>query len=66
MGAALWAAFLAACLGTMLVTAWIDPSHLFAGESSPGLMPYSMVFLFLWVICALASLLTAWLVRPVR
>jgi hypothetical protein len=66
MGVALWAAFLAAGFGAMLATVWIDPTHLIAGESSPGLMPYSLVFLFLWLICALASLLTAWLVRRVR
>lgn len=66
---ALWCSFLAASLATMLFFAFVDPAPVVAVLRPTELLPdrtalYSLGFLFFWAMCALASGLTAWLLRP--
>lgn len=62
-----WTSFLAACLGTMLLFAWIDPVQLADVAELPlpsnRMTGYAVGFFFLWVICLLAAALCAWLLR---
>lgn len=58
LGAALWAAFLAACLALVPVI------YLLSASVPPPDDPrefYSLMFIILWVTAAAASILTAWL-----
>lgn len=59
----LWCSFLAAGVGTMVFFAFIDPVTMFTLLAPAAALPdrtalYSLGFIFFWVICALASLLT--------
>ena len=66
-----WSSFLAACLGTMLTFAALDPRVIIDGieAGEPGSAPwwltptgiYSAGFFMFWLIGAVAGLLTAYL-----
>ena len=60
----LWPSFLAAGVGSGLIFALIDPLDvLVLGRWQPGRLGfYTVSFFVLWLIAALASALTAWLV----
>ena len=70
IGEVLWPSFLAASFATMVFFAMIDPDILVLAMvihldlSRVGL--YSFGFFFFWLICALSSLLTTWLIRTER
>lgn len=67
----LWPSFLAACGASLLFFAAVDPAllrdagpRLFAGlEREAG---YALGFLFFWVVGALASALSVYLIRTAR
>ncbi|MFT3905115.1 MAG: hypothetical protein QM718_02250 [Steroidobacteraceae bacterium] len=64
IGAALWASFLAAGVGTMFFFAFIAPDTLIdttGNDRSTQLAVYSLGFLGLWLLTALASALTLYL-----
>ncbi len=62
-----WTSFLAACLGTMLLFAWVDPALLTEVAEPPLPMSrmagYALGFFFLWAICLLSGGLCAYLIR---
>jgi hypothetical protein len=67
LGVALWISFLAACAGTFVIFALLDPAALTQAwarpwEISPRLA-YSLGFFFLWVVSLLASGLTIFMLR---
>jgi len=66
-GIVVWASFLAASLGTMVFFAFIDPLLIGHDLAPPRWIPdrmtgYTIGFFFFWLICALASAFTAFLV----
>jgi len=66
-GVAFWIAFLAACVGTFVIFALLDPAALHDAwvlpwEMGPRLA-YSLGFLFLYLVSLLASGLTIFMVR---
>jgi len=66
-GVAFWIAFLAACVGTFVIFALLDPEALndawvLPWEMGPRLA-YSLGFLFLYLVSLLASGLTIFMVR---
>lgn len=67
----LWASFLAACVATMFFFAYFDPRFLALDEAPPAWLAdrmsgYAAGFFFFWMICTIASFLTAYLIdtRP--
>jgi hypothetical protein len=68
-----WSSFLAASVGTMLVFAVLDPAIIIAGfdTGEPGAQPfwltrtgiYSLGFFLLWLVSAVAAVLTAVLMQ---
>lgn len=63
----LWCSFLSASIATTVFFAFVDPAPIIAVLTPTGALPgrtalYSLGFLFFWLVCALASALTAWLV----
>ena len=66
-GVALWIAFLAACVGTFVIFALLDPDALNDAWVLPWEMgsrlAYSLGFLFLYLVSLLASGLTVFMVR---
>lgn len=67
----LWCSFLAASVATMVFFAFVDPTPVVAVLTPTGVLPdrttlYSLGFFFFWLVCALASALTAWLVSSPR
>ena len=68
--AILWPSFLAACLATAVFFGHVDPIDLNA-ISTPmtefsSLAGYAIGFFFFWIICALSSLLSVFLIRTSR
>jgi hypothetical protein len=71
VGLVLWPSFLASCAGSLLFFAAVDPAllkdagpRLFAGiDREAG---YALGFIFFWVIGAVASALSVYLVRTER
>jgi len=62
-----WCSFLSASLATMIFFAFVDPAPIVAVLTPTAALAgrtelYSLGFLFFWLVCALASALTAWLV----
>jgi len=71
IGIVVWASFLAACLATMLFFAFFDPLLLGEDGAPPRWLAdrmtgYTVGFFFFWIVCAIASAFTAFLVdtRP--
>lgn len=67
LGILLWAAFLAACIATMLFFACFDPLLLAHDTTPPGWLSdrmagYTIGFFFFWGVCSIASFLTAYLI----
>ena len=66
-GTALWIAFLAACAGTFVIFAVLDPEALNDAWVLPWEMgsrlAYSLGFLFLYLVSLLASGLTVFMIR---
>jgi hypothetical protein len=67
LGMIIWVAFLAACVGTFVIFAVMDPGALndawvLPWEMGPKLA-YSLGFLFLFCVSLLASILTAYMIR---
>ncbi|MEM9533827.1 MAG: hypothetical protein AAGA23_23110 [Pseudomonadota bacterium] len=65
-----WPSFLTACLATGLFFAKMDPLQLLSAfvfqlELSATAV-YSIGFFFFWLIAAISSLLTGWLIRTAR
>jgi len=61
-----WTSFLVACVGTMILFAFIDPDYLMELLNHPWWLPsrmagYALGFFFLWFICACAASLTAYM-----
>ena len=66
-GIVAWASFLAACIATMVFFAFFDPLLLEDDVAPPAWLSdrmtgYTIGFFFFWLICALASAFTAFLV----
>ena len=61
-----WSSFLVASAGTMVFFAFVDPTPVAALLTTLDVTPsrtalYSLGFLFLWLLCACAAALAAWL-----
>lgn len=61
-----WSSFLSASLATMIFFAFVDPAPVIAVLTPTAALAgrtelYSIGFLFFWLVCAIASALTAWL-----
>jgi len=61
-----WSSFLVASAGTMVFFAFVDPTPVAALLTTLEVTPsrtalYSLGFLFLWLQCACAAALAAWL-----
>lgn len=67
VGTVLWIAFLAACVGTFVIFAVLDPDALNDAWVLPWEMgrrlAYSLGFLFLFVVSLIAAALTAFMIR---
>ena len=66
VGAIVWSSFLAACFATLVFFAFLDPVQLANDEHPPvwlssAMAGYAMGFFFFWIVCAVAALLTAYL-----
>jgi len=65
-----WSSFLAACLATAVFFGHVDPRDLDAISTPlmdfPILAGYAIGFFFFWIICALSSLLSVFLIRTSR
>jgi hypothetical protein len=76
LGVLLWASFLAACVATLLFFACFDPQLLVDDQAPPAWLAdrragYTVGFFFFWMMSAIASFLTAYLIetrvnRPAR
>jgi hypothetical protein len=60
---ALWSAFLAACLGTLLCFAYLDPAALGISDRTGA---YTVGFFFFWFIGSIAAGLSVYLLRTGR
>lgn len=63
----LWPSFLAAALAEGLFFSLFDPQELSIGGNHPDLPAiavYTAGFFFFWACCALASMLSCYLVQP--
>ncbi|HYM35613.1 MAG TPA: hypothetical protein VET48_09470 [Steroidobacteraceae bacterium] len=66
IGVIVWASFLAACFASLIFFAFIDPM-LIAGEDNPPawlssrMSGYAFGFFFFWIVTAVSSVLTAYL-----
>ncbi|MGD2168095.1 MAG: hypothetical protein PVF63_08310 [Gammaproteobacteria bacterium] len=62
-----WASFLAACFGTMLLFAFVDPLMLAEVTEPPlpvsRMTGYALGFFFLWALCLISGALCVYLVR---
>ncbi|KAA9132575.1 hypothetical protein F3N42_04975 [Marinihelvus fidelis] len=67
IGVAIWMAFLAACVGTFMLFAVIDPNGVsddWVIDWQPGVhLVYGMAFFFLFAIALLSALLTGYMIR---
>ena len=67
IGVAIWVAFLAACAGTFILFALIDPEVLGSawvpGWETGLRLTYGLGFGFLFVVCLLATILTEFMIR---
>ena len=68
LGVLLWASFLAACFATLLFFACFDPQLLVDDRAPPGWLAdrragYTIGFFFFWMMSAIASFLTAYLIE---
>lgn len=67
IGTVLWIAFLAACVGTFVIFAVLDPEALNDAWTLPWEMgrrlAYSLGFLFLFMVSLVASALTVFMIR---
>lgn len=67
IGTVVWIAFLAACVGTFVIFAVLDPEALNEAWVLPWEMgrrlAYSLGFLFLFMVSLVASVLTAFMIR---
>ena len=67
VGTVLWVAFLAACVGTFVIFAVLDPEALNDAWVLPWEMgsrlAYSLGFLFLFLVSLIAGALTAFMIR---
>lgn len=68
VAAMLWSAFLAACLGSLLGFAWLDPGELLAARDGPDwLTPtavYTLGFFLFFVVGFSSAILSVYLTRP--
>jgi hypothetical protein len=67
VGLLLWAAFLAACVGTMVFFAFFDPVLLARDATPPRWLAdrmtgYACGFFFFWGLCSVAAFLTAFMI----
>ncbi|MFO7305853.1 MAG: hypothetical protein C0P74_010070 [Gammaproteobacteria bacterium] len=67
-GVVVWASFLGACAATMVFFAFVDPLLIGDDDSPPVWIPdrktgYALGFFFFWLMCALSSALTAFLLE---
>jgi hypothetical protein len=67
IGLLLWAAFLAACVGTMVFFAFFDPVLLGHDGTPPDWLAdrmtgYACGFFFFWGLCSVAAFLTAFMI----
>jgi hypothetical protein len=68
LGVLLWASFLAACVATLLFFACFDPQLLVDDRAPPAWLAdrragYTVGFFFFWMMSAIASFLTAYLIE---
>ena len=68
LGVLLWASFLAACVATLLFFAVFDPQLLVDDHDPPAWLAdrragYTVGFFFFWMMSAIASFLTAYLIE---
>lgn len=68
VGRVIWASFLAACAGTMFFFAFIAPDELMGDSFIESMLDhlgvYTMGFIGLWMLAALASALTLYMSQP--
>jgi hypothetical protein len=68
LGVIVWSSFLAACFASLLFFAFIDPAQI-VEESSPrwwlpnAMTGYAVGFMFFWIVCAVAAMLTSYLLE---
>jgi hypothetical protein len=67
LGVLLWASFLAASIATMFFFAYFDPLLLARDVEPPAWLAdrmtgYALGFFFFWIVCTIASFLTAYLI----
>ncbi|MDE2401869.1 MAG: hypothetical protein KGL90_09415 [Burkholderiales bacterium] len=63
----LWPAFMVAGVLEMVVFSWVDPSNLYIGNWQPDpYTAYSLAFFVFWVLVALASSISHWLMGTVQ
>jgi hypothetical protein len=68
VGVALWTSFIAACLETMVIFAFLDPANLGLDGLAPTLMAlrpmlYGLGFFLLWSFTFIAAALTAYMLE---
>jgi hypothetical protein len=65
LAAVLWPSLLAASFATMLFFAFVDPQLLHEGTDieSSRMAVYGLIFFFFWLVAALSSAVTAYLIR---
>jgi len=66
----LWCSFLAACGATLVAFAFLDPQAMHGGEVpqwwTTRLTVYGLGFFFFWLVAAIASALTLFMLRTER
>ena len=71
LGVLLWCSFLAACAATMVAFALVDPDAMRGHGEVPHwwttrMTVYALGFFFFWIIAALSSALTVYMLRTER
>jgi len=71
IGVLLWCSFLAACVAAMVAFALVDPDAMRGQGEAPHwwttrMTVYALGFFFFWIVAALSSALTLYMVRTER
>jgi multisubunit Na+/H+ antiporter MnhE subunit len=70
IAAILWPSFMAACIATGVFFGQVDPLDLYAITTPmndySAMTGYAIGFFFFWIVCAISSLLSVFLIRTSR